>query len=466
MKKTSSLETAPIVGARAMQVTVPDGGWGWLVCLACWVGWFLIGGKTKCFGIILPSLKEYFHQNTAVISMIGTLGIGLCGVLGPFVSCLINRFGLRAVYMAGSTLTAISLFASTFSHNAFVLLVTYGIFTGIGLSLIMLPISIGCNYYFDKKISLATGISKTGTCVGGIILPPLVGVILEAFDWKAVVYSFASIAISSGIFAALIRPLEMAQTKSDKENVTTFDDCKMILDSVNPKSDETDTRRHVVEDTDISKQKRIHQRLVRSIDLDFWNDPAVLFFLSSRFFGNLSSATFKMFLPVILVQHQFSMVQASIIVAVDGVLNMFSCFIFGAIMDHPRVDCLVSNAISFVNNAIFLCIFTFYDNLTVLIIVVGLMPIFNAPFQVNTSIVLGEMLPKEKLASAFGNVSLTIGIAGVIGPVGAGYIFDQTKDYRVIVFLEALGFFLSGVACLMTYFLNGRRPKVDIYTKF
>ena len=163
MKKSSCLETAPIVCLRDVYVTVLDGRWGWLVCIACWMGWFLIGGITNSFSILLPSLKVYFHQNTTVTTLIGTLLIGVCGFLMPDVACLINRFGLRAVYMAGSIGTAVSLFASTLSPNAYVLLATYGIFTGIGISLIMLPISIGCNYYFDKKISLATGISKTGS---------------------------------------------------------------------------------------------------------------------------------------------------------------------------------------------------------------------------------------------------------------------------------------------------------------
>ena len=102
----------------------------------------VIGGITNSFGILLPSLKIYFHQNTRVMSMIGTLLAGICGFLGPAIACFINRFGLRAVYMAGSIVTAVSLFASTFSHNAYVFFATYGIFAGIGISLIVLPIFI------------------------------------------------------------------------------------------------------------------------------------------------------------------------------------------------------------------------------------------------------------------------------------------------------------------------------------
>ena len=46
---------------------VPDGGWGWVVCIACLFGNFTTGGICLSFGIILPSLKEYFSESTAVM---------------------------------------------------------------------------------------------------------------------------------------------------------------------------------------------------------------------------------------------------------------------------------------------------------------------------------------------------------------------------------------------------------------
>ena len=97
---------------------------------------------------------------------------------------------------------------SNFLSCSYVLIFTYGILSGTGLGLIVLPVSVACNYYFEKKRALATGIAKTGFSLGGFIYPPTTDWVLENFDWKAVIYMYAGIAFISCFFGALIRPLE------------------------------------------------------------------------------------------------------------------------------------------------------------------------------------------------------------------------------------------------------------------
>ena len=91
------------------------------------------------FGSILPALKEYYGEGTAVISFVGSVLTGLSLVSGPLASALVDRLGLRAVFMIGSILCGTSLIASTFSPNAYILILTYGVLGGIGLGLIILP---------------------------------------------------------------------------------------------------------------------------------------------------------------------------------------------------------------------------------------------------------------------------------------------------------------------------------------
>ena len=84
-----------------IKATVPDGGYGWVVCMSCFVGWFTIGGLFKSFGIILPALKEYFSEGTVIISLVGSVLTGLSLVIGPLVANLMDRVGLRVVHMIG-----------------------------------------------------------------------------------------------------------------------------------------------------------------------------------------------------------------------------------------------------------------------------------------------------------------------------------------------------------------------------
>ena len=95
----------------------PDGGWGWVVCLACLFGNLTVGGICLSFGILLPSLKDYYGESTGVISLVGSILAGLALATCPIAAILTNKLGLRAVYMIGSLLSGISLLASTFSPN-------------------------------------------------------------------------------------------------------------------------------------------------------------------------------------------------------------------------------------------------------------------------------------------------------------------------------------------------------------
>ena len=537
-----------------VKATVPDGGWGWVVCLACLVGWMVVGGISMSYGIILPSLKKHFRQNTVVISLVGSVLMGVCGFTGPIVASLTDRFGLRAIYMAGSALTGTSLIASTFSPDAYSLLVLYGICAGIGIGLIMLPVSVACNYYFDKRRALATGISKTGVSIGSFVLPPIADYLLEMYGWNEVVYCFAGLAFVSGIFGSYIRPLELTEVKKDGIKEDLLIDCDNIkqqtsslksnteekvsantimsrrrsslaqiqgyvgennkgttefvfkpkqrrgsriflpplaksntfydgsignateqeqenkgekLAGCSEKPKAIDRRMSVIDssvifaipDVKSSKKTSFYNRIFSQLDVDFWKDPAMIAFLVSRFFGNFSIAMFYIFLPVILVEHQFTMSQASLMFTAIGIPNMFSRVIVGAMMDHPKICALFLNAIGFTICSGILCVFAFNDNYIVLMVLGGLVGVTFSPYQVNTSIALGEMLPTEKVASGSGKSSFVMGVASISGPVLAGYIYDNSQDHKIIVFVEAIGLFLSGIACLVSSCINSRRKK-------
>ena len=194
---------------------VPDGGWGWLVCLSCLFGNFAASGPVLCYGIILPSLKEYYKEGVFIISVVGSVLSSLGFAVGPLAAILSNNLGLRSVYILGALLFGISLISATFLHGPYMLLLTYGILAGIGNGLLILPVTIGCNYYFEKRRALANGIAKTGVSLSVFIYPPMTEYILSQFDWKAAAWVYGAVLVISCFFGALIRPLELTQIKKD-----------------------------------------------------------------------------------------------------------------------------------------------------------------------------------------------------------------------------------------------------------
>lgn len=54
-------------------------------------------------------------------------------ILGPFSSAFVNKYGCRAVTIAGTVIAGVCLILSVFATNIFTLYVTIGLGTGFGL---------------------------------------------------------------------------------------------------------------------------------------------------------------------------------------------------------------------------------------------------------------------------------------------------------------------------------------------
>ena len=564
-----------------LKTVVPDGGWGWVVCCSCLFGNMTMGGIFMSYGILLPNLKENFRQGTVIISFIGSVMTSLAFGIGPLVAILTNRFGLRTVFMTGSVLSSLALLASTFSTNSYVLLLTYGVCGGLGLALIMLPTNIGCNYYFDKKRALATGISKTGVTIGGFIFPPLIDLLLESYNWKVVVYVYSGIAFISCFFGAMIRPLELiaVRKKGDDENENGIDTSKhtktydKILSLRNSKKDHYGENEIVSPDSDNSKKKKIpntnsewqdpthfdqisqrrssivqmheyikenqqgptelifapkqrrgskvflpalaksntfydgsindennytvpeakenqsstlenqtpmqrrystvnleifdekpkekhhSKKITEYFDLTFWKNPAMICLLLSRFFGNISMSTFYMYLPSILLEKDISMAQASIMLTVVNIVNTIFRVSFGALMDHPKINCLLLNGLTFILGGVAVCVFPFINNYSILMVLGGINGAMIATYPVCLSVALGQMLETDKLASVAGKLSVGMGLGSLVGPVFGGYIFDYTQNVKMISFYNASAYFLTSLFACMSALLHRRSLK-------
>ena len=191
-----------------VKAIVPDGGWGWIVCGSCFFGNMAVGGIMLTFGIILPTVRNFFDSGTFSVSLIGSTMIGLTYGIAPLAASLTNRLGIRGVYMIGSLVAFVSFFASAFSSNVYLLILFFG-FSGLGLGLMLMPVSVACNLYFEKKRALATGVAKTGFSVGGFVLPFVIYLILEDFDWRGVVWVYGITAFASCVIGSFIKPLEL-----------------------------------------------------------------------------------------------------------------------------------------------------------------------------------------------------------------------------------------------------------------
>jgi len=195
----------------------PDGGWGWVVCIASFLCNMILDGIAYSFGVLLTPLCRYFNADAGTVSWVGSLLCGVYLMSGPIVGGLVNKFGCRPVCMAGSLITCIAFSLSIFATNVPMLMLTYGVLGGFGLGLIYLPAVVAVGYYFEKKRALATGISVCGSGVGTFIFAPFATYLLDQYGWRGANLIFAALCLQCAVFGALMRPLSMSVLVEEEE---------------------------------------------------------------------------------------------------------------------------------------------------------------------------------------------------------------------------------------------------------
>uniref|UniRef100_A0A2M4CUA9 Putative monocarboxylate transporter n=1 Tax=Anopheles darlingi TaxID=43151 RepID=A0A2M4CUA9_ANODA len=192
----------------------PDGGYGWVIVFASFMCNMIVDGIAYTFGVFLNEFVVYFGEGKGTVAWVGSLLSGMYLSAGPVVSALANKFGCRAVCIAGSIISASAFALSTLSTSVTMLMLTYGVMGGIGFGLIYLPAVVAVGYYFETKRSLATGIAVCGSGFGTFAFAPLANMLLANFDWKNSNLILAGLILNCAIFGAMMRPL--TYPKEDK----------------------------------------------------------------------------------------------------------------------------------------------------------------------------------------------------------------------------------------------------------
>ncbi|XP_026318770.1 monocarboxylate transporter 4 isoform X2 [Hyposmocoma kahamanoa] len=195
----------------------PDGGYGWVVVFASFMCNLVVDGIAYTFGIFLPELVTFFGVGKGTVAFVGSLLSGVYLAAGPVVSALCNKYGCRAVCVAGSLVAAVAFVISTFSKSVTVMMLTYGLLGGIGFGMIYLPSVVAVGYYFETRRSLATGIAVCGSGVGTFSFAPLASLLLQEFgSWQNANLLLAGLILNCAVFGALMRPLVYPKTSGEK----------------------------------------------------------------------------------------------------------------------------------------------------------------------------------------------------------------------------------------------------------
>lgn len=257
-KETNSKEIEENDDVSDYIPTPPDGGWGWMVALASLVCNFIVDGIGYAFGVLLPEFAEQFGESKGKVSLVGSLLFGTYLCSGPFASGLVNKFGCRAVTIAGSVVAAAGFVLGSFATNLDILILTYGVLGGLGFGMMYLPSIVTVGYYFEKKRALATGIAMCGSGLGTFVFSPLNDLLLEQYGWRSLLFIQAGIILNGAVCGMLMRPLEAGDRINKTEKNGKTQEQSSLLNRNRAESDPDQNKEKIILENLLVKNPQSH----------------------------------------------------------------------------------------------------------------------------------------------------------------------------------------------------------------
>ncbi len=193
----------------------PDSRAGWVVVACAFTLMFVGFGAAYSFAAFFHAFEAEFGASRAHVSLVFSLCAFLYFLLGAPGGMLADRFGTRAVALAGVVFLAAGLAAAGQARSVGVLYATYSIGLGVGIGLTYVPSVGAVQPWFDRHRVLASGIAVSGIGAGNLLAPPLAAWAIGALGWRDAYLALAAIAlVLGGAAAAAIRNRPAGQARA------------------------------------------------------------------------------------------------------------------------------------------------------------------------------------------------------------------------------------------------------------
>ena len=178
--------------------------YGWVI-VACGIVMTCVGiGSMLSLGVFLQPMSEAMGWSRTGISLAALLNF-LCMGVGSFLwGALSDRFGTRAVVLAGGILLGGGLVGASQAATLGQFQLLFGVVVGVAAGSFYAPMTATTTRWFVEHRSLAVALVSAGLGLGSMTVAPLVGWIISHYDWRVAMLVIGDLAWLFLIPAALL----------------------------------------------------------------------------------------------------------------------------------------------------------------------------------------------------------------------------------------------------------------------
>lgn len=163
-----------------------------VVVAAGFMTMFMTCGIVFSFGVYQAIYEEmatepntpFTGASSSIISLIGTLGIALMSMGGPFVSAWAKLYGPQPIIMLGGLIFGLGCILASLNQYIWEFELTHGVLVGIGCCMVYVPTMSVAPTWFSKRRGLAMGIIIGGSACGAMVWPPVLRAITSSLGFR------------------------------------------------------------------------------------------------------------------------------------------------------------------------------------------------------------------------------------------------------------------------------------------
>ncbi|XP_064649285.1 monocarboxylate transporter 13-like [Lineus longissimus] len=412
--------------------------WGWMVVVAAFVTNFIVVGLSNSSGLYYTEWMDHFQSSSGVTAWIGSMNIGLLCLAGPFASFLVGHFGDRKVVIVGGLLAAVGLISSSFVENVYVLMVTYGIITGVGFSFCFNSMATVPMFFFTpESAGLAIGLAMSGGGCGSFIMPLLIQYLVKIFGWKGSLLILGGLTLNVVVCGALLRSPSMPD-----------------------------------EDPPPIGTRRLRRRSsVVKVSL-LKNCSFLLFILHQTLFTIGSSVVYVHVSAVIEILTGEERFHCQLALTMIGVANFFGRIIQGGLGGLKCVNVMSQYLLSYLIVGGVILAFPSVPYFPVLLFLCGVFGFCTAPYATLVQLIAVKIAGLHNLKVAYSMFLFMCGIGLLVGAPIAGILYDVTKRYGTSMYFGGTSVILCVLVMIKPWYddiktrINLRKMRPETYNSF
>jgi MFS family permease len=410
--------------------------YGWWIVLAtnviCLLGF---GTWLYSFGVFFKPMMVEFGWTRAMTAGAASLRSVEGGVAGPVVGWAVDRYGSRIVILTGAVISGLGFSLMPFVDSLLGFYLIYGLLVSIGMSaMLYIPAFTVIAKWFSRRLSFALAVLAMGAGFGGLICAPAAAIVIKHFGWRT-----AFLAIGILIWVVVI-PLALVVRERPE-------DMGLSPDGVPPKEKgpKTPGVQPELDGPSRAADYTLKQALASSA---FWLLAASWFYQSM-----VHSIVFVHAVPH-LTDVGISVEKAAFSVGLLTLVSVAGRLSFGYLGDLIDKRYLFMIAYSLMGSGVLVLMNA--ESMPMVYLFIGL---FGFGFGCTVPLmpaIRAEYFGRTALGKIQGFMTPVTMIAGAIGPVAAGHLFDTTGSYRIAFLLAGLS---ASLAITAIFFARpGRRP--------